>query len=224
LGALFYARRVEPDEVEVVELTLPLPRLTSSFDGYRIVHISDIHMDDCMNFECLKRLFLLINEQSADLVTITGDFVTRKAELKGGDLARALSMLEATDGVAAVLGNHDHDNNPTLIRRLFREADVFEAENEFRTVKRGGEALQIAGVDDFLTRRSRLWPILEGLPEEGAVILLAHEPDFADASTPTRLSTFSSPATRMGAEGGYPSLEPYTCPLMPGATPRGSTR
>jgi predicted MPP superfamily phosphohydrolase len=185
MSGLFYAYKIAPENVEVTNVSLTLPRLAPPFDGYRIVQISDIHMDEWMTFERLKGIVELTNEQGADLVAITGDFVTHLAKFDDEELVRALSMLRAPDGVVAVLGNHDHLTDPARVRHLVREGGVFEVGNGFRTLRHGGAALHLAGVDDFLMRQARLHDVLEELPEEGAAILLAHEPDFADVSAPT---------------------------------------
>src|ERR687894_266187 len=76
LGGAVYARKVEPEEVEVVSISLALPRLDVQFDGYRIAQISDIHADDWMTPGRVSRLVDLINAEEPDLVLITGDFAT----------------------------------------------------------------------------------------------------------------------------------------------------
>src|ERR671920_2227044 len=74
-GVLAYARYVEPYWLAVERVTLALPRLALPFDGYRVVQISDLHMDGWMTPERLDRIVNLVNEQEPDLVAITGDFV-----------------------------------------------------------------------------------------------------------------------------------------------------
>jgi predicted MPP superfamily phosphohydrolase len=162
-----------------------LPRLDREFDGYRIVQISDIHMDGWMSFERLSGLVKLVNEQRPDLIVVTGDFVTAEAKREDRDLVEALSVLEAPDGAVAVLGNHDYIADENLVRRIIRDGGLTELSNDLLTLRRGEGALHIAGVDDFYQRRARLDLVLNRLPEEGAAILLAHEPDFAEVSAPT---------------------------------------
>lgn len=184
-GILFYAHRIEPSNVEVRPVSLALPRLDREFDGYRIVQISDIHMDGWMSFDRLSFLVELVNEQRPDLVAITGDFVTAGAERDERDLIDALSALEAADGAVAVLGNHDYIADQDLVRGIIRDSGLLELSNDVRTLRRGQGVLHIAGADDFYQRRARLDLILNRLPGEGAAILLAHEPDFAEVSAPT---------------------------------------
>lgn len=185
LGGLLYAAKVEPANVEVKEVSLVLPRLAKEFDGYRIAQISDIHMDGWMSFERLCGLTKLVNEQRADLVAVTGDFVTAKVKYVGRELTEALEILEAPDGVVAVLGNHDYIADENLVRRVIKDAGLVELSNDFLTLERGGSSLHIAGIDDFYQRRARLDLVLSRLPEDGAAVLLAHEPDFAEVSAPT---------------------------------------
>lgn len=184
-GGLFYAYKIEPSNVEIKYISLMLPRLSPEFDGYRVVQISDIHMDGWMSFDRLSVLVELVNEQRPDLIAITGDFVTSGAKRNERELIDALSALEAADGAVAVLGNHDYIADQGLVRSIIRDSGTVELSNDLRTLRRGDSVLHIAGVDDFYQRRARLDLILKRLPEEGADILLAHEPDFAEVSAPT---------------------------------------
>ncbi len=189
LGAFLYARYVEPRWVAVRRLELTLPRLGPEFDGYRIVHISDVHMDRWMTPERLLRIVGLVNGQKPDLVAATGDFVTCSPLSSTAHLApllvEPLSGLRAADGVVAVLGNHDHRAGTERVRPYLREAGIVELANEVRTVRRGSSGLHVAGVDCMYMGRDRLGAVLDALPGEGAAVLLAHEPDFALSSGAT---------------------------------------
>ena len=73
-GSFLYAREVETRWVWINPVTLILHRLAPEFDGYRIVQISDIHLDDWVKPKRLNTTVALVNEQRPDLVAITGDF------------------------------------------------------------------------------------------------------------------------------------------------------
>jgi predicted MPP superfamily phosphohydrolase len=185
-GGLLYAREVEPRRLEVVRLELTLPRLAAAFDGYRIVQIGDLHLDDWSKPERLDRIAEMVNEERPDLVVVTGDFASYSARrLDTGRLVGALRRLSAPDGVLAILGNHDYLTDVKLIRQCIREAGLTELINEVVTLERGGSELHVAGIDDVMEGRSRLDLVLGELPEEGAAVLLAHEPDFADVAAAT---------------------------------------
>ena len=186
-GGLLYAREVETRRVEVVRLTLTLPRLAREFDGYRLVQIGDFHLDDWTRPQRLNRIMERVNEQRPDLIAIMGDFASYSARrLDTGLLVGALRRLSARDGVLAILGNHDYLTDVGLVRSCVREGGVTGLLNEVHTLERGGARLHFAGIDDVMEGRSRLDLVLGRLPESGAAILLAHEPDFADVAAATR--------------------------------------
>jgi len=169
-----------------VRLELTLPRLAATFDGYRIVQIGDLHLDDWSKPERLDRTAEMVNEERPDLVVVTGDFASYSARrLDTGRLVGALRRLSAPDGVLAILGNHDYLTDAKLIRQCIREAGLTELINEVVTLERGGSELHVAGIDDVMEGRSRLDLVLGELPESGAAVLLAHEPDFADVAAAT---------------------------------------
>ncbi len=136
-GGFFYASKIEPQNVEVESISLVLPRLDEEFDGYRIVQISDIHMDGWMTQGRLSGLMKLVNEQRPDLVAVTGDFVTAEAGRVDRKLVDALSLLEAPDGAVAVLGNHDYIADENLVRRIIRDGGLTELSNDLVTLRRG---------------------------------------------------------------------------------------
>ena len=185
-GGFFYAREVEPRRLEVVRLELTLPRLAAAFDGYRVVQIGDLHLDDWSKPARLHRIAEMVNDERPDLIAITGDFASYSARrLDTERLVGALRRLSAPDGVLAILGNHDYLTDVKLIRQCIREAGLKELINEVVTLGRGGPGLHVAGIDDVMEGRSRLDLVLGGLPESGAAVLLAHEPDFADVAAAT---------------------------------------
>ena len=71
------------------------------------------------------------------------------------------------------------------MRAALARCSVIEIGNNVYSIERGGEQLHIAGVDDIWYDHDNLDEVLAKLPETGAVILLAHEPDFADESAKT---------------------------------------
>ena len=77
-----YSANIEPSWVEVKTLSFQLQRLHPIFNGYRIIQMSDIHLDGYwMTNERLKGLILLINQQKPDFDVITGDFISTWIQL-----------------------------------------------------------------------------------------------------------------------------------------------
>jgi uncharacterized protein len=214
LGGLLYAREVETRRVEIKRLALTLPRLSPEFDGYRLVQIGDIHLDDWTRPERLIGVVEKVNEQRPDLVAITGDFASYSArELDTQRLTDALRLLSARDGCVAVLGNHDYLTGVELVRRCISAGGVTELNNDVRTLKRGDAALHVAGIDDVMEGKSRLDVVLGKLPENtGAAILLAHEPDFADVSAATGRFDLQLSGHSHGGQIGVPLLRRLVLP------------
>lgn len=192
-ATFYYASRLEPFWFEVTHQHMSLPRLTKAFDGYRLVQITDIHSDyTFMTAERLASIVQTVNTLQADLIVITGDFVTRYLPGLEGTLAE-LRNLRAKDGVFGVLGNHDHPAGVEWIRHCLQENQIQELANKTHTIQRGTEMLHLVGMDDLWPANrgtpAPIWshlPLLQGLtaslPGEGAAILLVHEPDFADVA------------------------------------------
>ena len=215
LGAagLVYAREVETRRVEVKHIMLTLPRLSPEFDGYRVVQIGDLHLDDWTKPGRLRGITQNVNEQRPDLVAITGDFASYSAEqLDTRRLIEALRDLSARDGCVAILGNHDYLTDVKLVRRCIREGGVTELINGVHSLRRDNAALHVAGVDDVMEGRSRLDLVLQELPESGAAILLAHEPDFADVSAATGRFDLQLSGHSHGGQIGVPLLRRLVLP------------
>lgn len=117
-----YGMAVGRNECKVSEVEVSDPRLPEQFDGYRVVQISDLHLESVRGREhFLSSVVEKINSLEPDLILFTGDLVTSHPdELLGFE--PVLSSLTAADGVFSVLGNHDY-----CIYRHW-EADSFRAE------------------------------------------------------------------------------------------------
>ncbi len=200
--------------LEVTQHRLELARLPAEFSGYRIAQISDFHIGTWADRDRLEYAIQSLNEQHADLVVITGDFVTRDPASHAQDLVHILRMIRAPDGVLAVFGNHDYWSDPIEIRKILRQSGVTELRNEFRTIERGNACLHIAGVDDMMESLDDLPAVLSELPAEGAAILLAHEPDFGDISAASKRFDLQLSGHTHGGQVHFPRFGPLILPRL----------
>lgn len=201
--------------MEITRPTLTLPRLAPEFDGYTVVHMGDIHLDDWKEPRRLEGIVRTVNEQRADLICMTGDFLSYTVRRPAPErLTEALRDLKAPDGRVAVLGNHDYLADASVVRRCLRDSGVEELTNDVRTLRRGAAELHVAGIDDVLEGRSRLDLVLRKLPGSGAAILLAHEPDFADVSAATRRFDLQLSGHSHGGQVGIPFLRRLVLPPL----------
>lgn len=181
----FVLARMSP---AVVEVDIAIDNLPSQLDGFRIVQITDIHVGPTIRRGYLQRIVDRVNALQADLVAITGDVVDGSvATLR--EHVEPLQQLQAKEGVALVLGNHElYSGAPTWVQE-FRRLGLKVLLNEHFIVPRGGAALAVAGVTDHST--GRFFSNLACDPHaairgEGSTadvrLLLAHQPITAPAA------------------------------------------
>jgi uncharacterized protein len=184
LGKIYHA--LAPPEngwLEINEISLVIPRLDRNFEGYRVAHLTDLHIGTWANRTQIEEAIHQVNKLHPDIVVLTGDFVTYSPENYTSDLTEVLRLLKPIDGVYAVLGNHDHWADASMVREVFKQVGIFDLSNTIYTIVRNMGYLTVAGVDDVMEELDNLDGVIEQLPDQGAVILLAHEPDFADISS-----------------------------------------
>lgn len=210
-----YSYKIEPNWFQVVPVNLTIPELSTSFEGFKIVQISDLHTDDSMNPKKLAKIVKLIDEEQPDIIAITGDFFTKQPDLQSISLLEnSLANLLPKEKTVAVLGNHDHYYDSQIIRDILKHSNILELDNSVYTVQRGEEKLNIAGVDDYWKRKSRLNLVMEQLPEDGVAILLAHEPDFADVSSVKNRFALQMSGHSHGGQVRIPFFAPPVLPPL----------
>jgi hypothetical protein len=92
--------------LETTSQTILLRRLPRAFEGFRICQLSDIHIGPFMPAEEIRKYVAIANAQKAEMVVLTGDFVTFDAATQQA-VVEALSGLRAPFGVFGCLGNHE---------------------------------------------------------------------------------------------------------------------
>jgi uncharacterized protein len=199
-----YVFQIEPNWWQVTNVTVTLPHLSKEFDRYRIVQLSDLHMDSWMTPERLGRVVELANHQKADLAVITGDYVTMRHSTYGPLLTPVLAKLKAIDGAIGILGNHDYywDSTDTMAP-FIEQAGVVMLQNQVHSIRRGSAQLNIAGVKDV-----------------GTNIMLAHEPEFVERVASTELFDLQISGHSHGGQVRIPFL-PAILPPMVGDYPMG---
>lgn len=185
-GSLVYGSSLSPYVIEVTNNPIPLRNLSPNFNGYKIIQISDLHIGSWLNRERLLEVVDIVNEHQPDLIAITGDFsVKGDIEPYADDLIYCFSQLQATDGLVAVLGNHDYARSIEPTRDVLRQANVLELPNEHIIIERDAAQLAIAGLDDVWANQHDIAKLISELPDGIPAVLMAHEPDIADATSRT---------------------------------------
>ena len=217
-----YAARVEPGRVEVVRLTLSLPRLPSSLDGLLLAQISDIHAGEATGAEQIRRFVDMTNELHPDLIVITGDMFQYRLE-SARMSARELAKLRAPLGVYALMGNHERRLPAQDGEQPFRQAGLTVLCNVAHEVRVDGASLWLVGMDDVLKRRGNLALALQGVPEDSCKVLLVHEPDVADQAARFPIDLQLSGHTH-GGQVRLPGIGPLILPILGRRYPMGLYR
>ena len=159
----------------VNEQTIYFRNLPDSFDGYRILHFSDLHIGTFGDGHQadVNTIVDLVNRQKCDAIAFTGDIVNyESAELDG--YKEVLSKLKAPDGVFSIMGNHDYNIYLRYANEAEKAADterIKKAErsygwklllNENAVIRRGNDSIAIAGSEND---GNPPWPALGDIPK-----------------------------------------------------------
>lgn len=166
---------IEPFMLTVEHHPIYLRRLPKAFEGFRIVHLSDVHHSPFTSREQIERAVDTANRLQPDIIALTGDYISHERQF-AAPCAELLGRLRARHGVFAVLGNHDHWTDAALITDLFRAEGITVLVNQGMRFEQGGEAFWLAGVDDTMVGLEDLPLALAGSLDDEMKLLLAHNP------------------------------------------------
>lgn len=165
----------EANSLSLERVEIGLSRLPKKLDGFRIIHLSDIHHSPFTGLEHIERTVKIANRLKPDMFVLTGDYVSHEKKYIA-PVAEVLGRLEAEFGIYACLGNHDHWTDPELVTQHFRKSGIHMLINEgFRFEARGG-SFWMAGVDDHMVGKTDLAAALRGSFPDELKLLLAHNP------------------------------------------------
>ncbi|MCF8303019.1 MAG: metallophosphoesterase [Bacteroidales bacterium] len=174
----WYDKGVEnAKNIALKEITLEFNNLPEEFDNYRILHLTDLHIDSIPGLEDI--IIDLIKPLKYDLCVMSGDY---RKNVHGSfrtilqPMSKIANNIQATDGIFAVLGNHD----TYFMDDYQKEVGIRLLVNESKTITRGKEQIVLTGTDDpyhYYTEQALL-----ALEEEykGFKIALIHTPELAD--------------------------------------------
>jgi len=182
--------KLDINRVEYVNASLPL-----AFEGYKIVQISDLHLDSFgKHKDALERVVDSINSLNPDLVCFTGDFVNLNPDAAKPYLS-ILRGIKAKDGILSVLGNHDFfiysrqfltDEERSIatdkVVEIERSLGWCVLRNDNKVLRRGEDSLTVIGVDNINMGNQGFKTIQRGDLDKamagtnGFRILLSHDP------------------------------------------------
>src|SRR5947207_226680 len=182
-GTSAYASLIAPHDYEVTERDIFIRDLPERFDGFRITQLTDVHHSRIVGLEEVQRVVKMANDTRPDLIVLTGDYTTSYRRYIE-PCAAVLAGLTAPEGVWAVLGNHDHYTDPELTTRALVRNRIAVMNNANTTIRRGPDAIQLAGIDDWSWNGTDWRRAFYGLDGRQPSVLLSHQPivlDLAEA-------------------------------------------
>ncbi|MCA0351383.1 MAG: metallophosphoesterase [Chloroflexi bacterium] len=185
-GVVGYAMLIEPYQIQVREVNLPIANLPERFRGMRIAQMSDLHINAYTTSADLARAVAQINQLNPDMVLLTGDFVDWDARFADA-ATEPFRQLRAPEGIYSVLGNHDYYSGKIdTIKQAIQRHDLGLLVNQHTVLRRGADQLVLVGFDDPRHNRSggpRLSPesinpeaALKGTPKNVARLAMVHNP------------------------------------------------
>ena len=217
-GLALYAGEISRHEIETIEQPIVIPHLPDAFAGLKVVQISDFHFAEFTEAFFIREVVRRVNALAPDLVLLTGDFVSRwplpmpMAAKMSYHCAALLSELTCPLRYA-ILGNHDALVSAATVTDALETHGIPVLANRYVPLERDGQRLWLAGVKDILQQRPDLKLALpqERDPFKEPVILMAHEPDYADHAVGHQVDLVLSGHTH-GGQIRIPLLPPLLLP------------
>ncbi len=202
----------EAAHVRVSRHAVAVPNLPPAFAGKTVAVLADLHHGPFVGLDFVREVVRLTNALAPDLVALVGDYAHKgsEAHIQLPPCLEALSGLAAPLGVFAVPGNHDMQKGGAVYRELVAATPLTDLTNRNRPVAVGNDRLWLTGVDDLWWGKPDLDRALDGVPAGAAVVLLSHNPDFAEDRPDGRVGLVLSGHTHggqvyLGRSGWVPS-------------------
>jgi predicted MPP superfamily phosphohydrolase len=190
----------EAAHIRVTRHTVAVPNLPPAFDGKTVAVLADLHHGPFVGIDFIREAVALTNALNPDLVALVGDYAHRgeRAHVQLPPCLDALSALSAPLGVFAVPGNHDMQRSGAVYRDVIASTPLRDLTNRHAEVTLDGQRLWLAGVDDLWWGKPSLPTALANIPTGSAVVLLSHNPDFAEQQPDPRVGLMLSGHTHGG--------------------------
>ena len=160
-------------QIEVRHNHIRLPKIPKAFDGFVILHLSDLHVD--MNQGAMEHLRGILQEIKYDLCVFTGDYRGKSfGPYQEALLGMARVCAELRKPLYGVLGDHD------TIRMTpgLEEIGIRMLLNESITIERDNQHIYLAGIDDaHFYGADNIEKAASEIPRDEFSILLSHTPE-----------------------------------------------
>ena len=184
IGALVYATYVGTTGLITKEYVLSNNNLPLEYDGFKVVHFSDLHFNRGIDEKELDNIVNEINLINADVVVFTGDLIDKDLVITDDDykiITKAFKKIYAKYGKYSVLGNHDYSDEDNILK-VFKDSDFKYLENSYETIlSSNNENIYIMGLGNVINNLDDVDKISSLIKDsDGFKIMLVHEPDISD--------------------------------------------
>ncbi len=220
-GLAVYAGEIERHFIDVTHHVAEIQGLPPAFEGARIAQLSDIHLDEYTEPLFLEHAVKVVNALNPDFVYLTGDYISDGIAPKkfamgaAWQCANILRKLKCPQRYA-ILGNHDVAVDSNEVQAALRDNGIPVIVNACTPLERDGSRVWLSGLDDCGSGHPKLDLAIperiRGIAEE-PVILLCHEPDFADRVVERRFAQDIAVMISGHSHGGQVRL-PLIGPLI----------
>jgi len=187
LIVLVWARFISTNGLKVNEIKIIDEKLPESFQGFKVVHFSDMHYGKTIDKGSLEKIVDKINFIVPDLVLFTGDLIDKDIEITDeviNDLTSVLGKIDATHGKYSVKGNHDYTSDSFI--EIMENSEFIILENSYDLVYNDiNEYIYLGGLSSSIKTEIDYNKALgyfnqENINKEVFSIMMFHEPDNVD--------------------------------------------
>lgn len=184
VAILLYATYVGTTGLITKEYVLNNDKLPSEYDGFKVVHLSDLHFNRGITEDEINNIAKEVNLTNADIVVFTGDLIDKDLTISSADyktITDAFKNIYARYGKYAILGNHDCYDKERVIK-VFDDSGFKYLENSYESIlSKNNENIYIMGLGDTLNNLDDIEKMTSSIKDSvGFKIVLVHEPDISE--------------------------------------------
>ncbi len=184
---ILYSRYVATTGLVTKEIVIESDKLPDTYDGLKIVHLSDIHYKRIITKKRIEEIINEINLINPDIVVLTGDLLDKDSSIEEDDvdlLINELSSIKAKYGKYAVVGNHDYMFEQDMLEKIYTNSDFLLLNNKYDIIyNETGDKIFIGGVANVSYNEANIDDTMSYFKDNEDIsykIILVHEPDYTD--------------------------------------------
>jgi uncharacterized protein len=173
ISGLYWRGHRNSAHIQIRRNHIQFPNLPSSFVGFTILHLSDLHLD--FSWRAIERLISVLPDLHYDICVLTGDYRGEMSGLFEEAIRRMAIIRPQLKGfVYGVLGNHDTIRMVPALENMGIQMLL----NESAVIKRGNDRIHLVGVDDVRYHRAEDFEkVVSEISQCDFAILLSHTPE-----------------------------------------------